>query len=594
MRNFSTRRFFLFYRAVIAAAAALFFCAPVFGETFTWNNSAAGTNSWNLATNWINNARPVSGNTTDVLFADSPRFSPVQDIANPLTIRSIWFYDKLYSLSGSGLVFDGASAAIYNYTTTSISNNITLASTISYEGTGNATFNSTIDGAGGFIKNGTGTVNINTFSLYSGDTQVNAGQISFGHIQALLFTTAILNTNNGLNFNGQSAVVGNIAGSGNLNLGSANISVGTNNTSQTYSGQLSATTGGVDKRGSGTWTLSGAGSSLSKFSVSQGRAVLSGGSLTLTSAGGIARALTVGNTGSANLDVFAGAVLNSNAGGAGNALIRGTTSGGSPNLSTMTVAGAGSRWDAWQIDIGGTVISQGALVVDNGGVVNAGDISIGKPAGGSLLIQNAGILNGAHLNVSSDPADPVPTVALRSAGRSIVTETILATPSSSIDIDRGTLHTAMLTSALGNGSITLRDPFGGSALVIDGTSAAATYTGDISGSGGITKNGLSTQTLSGANTYSGATAVNGGNLILTNGSSSAYNANGTGTITLNFGNLGLSSLRVAGGGTINYPPTVIGGFIRGSDGNHNLKGVTSFNGTTFAVDSALTQENPLA
>ncbi len=152
----------------------------------------------------------------------------------------------------------------------------------------------------------------------------------------------------------------------------------------------------------------------------------------------------------------------------------------------------------------------------------------------------------------------------------------------------------MLTSASGNGSITLRDPFGASALVIDGTSASATYTGAISGSGGITKNGLSTQTLSGANTYSGATTVNGGNLILNNGSSSAYNAIGSGTITLNFGNLGNSSVRVAAGGTINYPPTVIGGFIRGSDGRHNIKSVTSFNGTTFAVDSALTVDNPLA
>src|SRR5205085_6495696 len=42
------------------------------------------------------------------------------------------------------------------------------------------------------------------------------------------------------------------------------------------------------------------------------------------------------------------------------------------------------------------------------------------------------------------------------------------------------------------------------------------------------------------------------------------------------------------------PPTVIGGFIRGSDGKHNIKNVASFNGTTFAVDSALTVDNPLA
>src|SRR4051812_19080631 len=234
IRTFSILRLPLFHRACIAAAAAMFCCAPTFAETFTWNNSAAGTNSWNLASNWINNSKPISGNTADVLFADSPRFAPIQDIANPLTIRSIWFYDKPYALSGSTLAFDGAFAAIYNYTTTSIANSITLNTTISYEGTGDATFNNTISGPGGFIKNGAGTVTINTFSLYNGDTVVNAGQISFGHEQALLLTTAIVNTNNALNFNGRAAVVGNIGGSGNLNLVNANISVGSNNTSQTY------------------------------------------------------------------------------------------------------------------------------------------------------------------------------------------------------------------------------------------------------------------------------------------------------------------------------------------------------------------------
>jgi fibronectin-binding autotransporter adhesin len=589
MRSFSTSRLPLFHRACIAAAAALFSCAPVFAETFTWTGASTGNSNWSTPVNWLSSSVPASANTTDILFATSPRTSPVHDLASPFTIRSLWFYDNPYSLSGNFLTFDGASAAIYNYTTTSISNSLTLNTTIAYEGTGNATFTNDIQGAGGFIKNGSGTVNFNFFNIYTGPTDINAGQISLGHFQGLLSTTVNLNINNGLNLNGFSAVIGNLAGTGNLNLGAVSISVGGNNTSQTYSGQFSATTGSIDKRGAGTWTLTAAGNSLGRFSVSSGRTVLSGGSLTLTSTGtGFNRALTVGNVGTGTLDVFAGAVLNTYAGGAGNALI----SGPAAAKSTLTVAGASSRWDAWQIDIG-SVNTSGAVVADSGGVINAGDIFVGKPNGGALIVQNGGIVNATHLNVSSGAADPVPTVSLRPNGQSIAVETILATPTSSIDIDRGTLHTAMLTSVSGNGSITLRDPFPASALVIDGTSLSATYTGSISGSGGITKNGPSTQTLSGPNTYSGATNVNGGALILTNGSSASYNANGAGHITLSFGNLGLSSLRVSGGGTIQYPPTVIGGFIRGSDGKHDLKAVTSFNGTTFAVDSALTLDNPL-
>ncbi|MDB5319304.1 MAG: Extracellular serine protease precursor [Phycisphaerales bacterium] len=575
--------------ACIAAAVALFSCAPVFAETFTWSSAATGNNNWSAGNSWIGGTPPVSANTTDILFATSLRTSPVDNLATPFTIRSLFFVDNPYSLSGNWLTFEGEFAGIFNNTTTSISNHITLNSTITYQQNGNATFSNTIDGGGGFIKAGAGTVTFNTFNLYNGDTDINAGQIVLGHTQGLLLTTVNLNTNNGINLNGFAAVIGNLAGTGNLNLGSASVSVGTNNTSQAYSGQFSATTGTIDKRGSGTWTLSGAGSSFSRFSVSSGRTVLSGGNLTLTSTSAVNRALMVGNTEGGALDVFAGAALNTVAGGTGSALIKGA----SGTASTMTVAGAGSRWDASQIDIGGSTTTRGALVADNAGVINAGDIFVGKPGGGSLVIQNGGIVTTTHLNVSSDAADPAPTVALRSGGQSAATETILATPTSSIDVDRGTLHTAMLTSAAGNGSITLRDPFGASALVIDGSSASATYTGSISGSGGITKNGASTQTLSGPNTYNGATTVNAGNLILTNGSSASYNANGAGKITLNFGDLGHSSLRVSGGGTIIYPPTVIGGFIRGSDGQHNLKAVTSFNGTTFAVDSALSQDNPL-
>jgi fibronectin-binding autotransporter adhesin len=585
-----TPRLPLLRRTALAALAALFSCGPAFAETFTWSNTASTPDSnWSTAANWINNTPPVSGNTTDILFAASPRTSPVHNLANPLTLRSLWFYDNPYTLTGNGLTFDGALAAIYNYTTTSISNSITLNSTTSYEGSGNLTFtnNSTVAGAGGFIKNGTGTVTINSFTLYSGDTHVNAGQISFGHTQALLFTTAILNTNDGLNFNGFTAVVGNIAGTGSLNLGSANISVGSNNTPQTYSGQFSATTGSLEKRGTGTWTLTGAGSNMPRFIASSGRTVLSGGSLTLTSTAGISRALTVGNATVGHVSVEAGAVLSTLAGGAGNAVVRGA----STTASTVTVTGAGSRWDAWRIDIGGSTTNPGSVIADNGGVINAGDIFIGNPDG--LIIQNGSVVNAARLNVNNGTTDPRPTLLLRSGGQSSAAETLFGGSNSAIDIDRATLTTGMLTSTAGNGAITIRDSIAGSALIIDGTGANATYTGSISGSGGITKNGPSTQTLAGPNSYFGPTTANAGTLILNSGSSAAYNANNTGKITLNFGDLGHSSLRVSAGGTIEYPPTVIGGFIRGSDGLHDLKVVTSFNGTTFAVDSALLPKDSL-
>src|SRR5437763_10471363 len=380
-------------RLAIAASAAFFSCTPVMAATFTWSNQAS-SNNWSVSSNWISGSIPVSSNTTDVLFATSARTSPNDDLASPFTIRSLWFQDVPYTLTGNGLTFDGEFAAIFNNTTASISNSITLNSTITYQQNGNATFNNTIGGPGGFIKSGTGSVTFNTFNLYNGDTDINAGQVVLGHTQGLLFTTVKLNTNNGLNLNGQAAVIGNLAGTGHLDLG-PNISVGSNNTSQTYSGQITGP-GSIDKRGSGTWTLTGANSGFGRFSVNGGRVVLSGGGILLSSASvGTNRALTVANSGSGvvALDVLAGAVLNTSGGGGGIAQITGSPS----SASTLTVAGASSRWDAWQIEIGTTAGAPGVVVADNAGVINATNIYVGKPAGGSLIIQNSGIVNATSL-----------------------------------------------------------------------------------------------------------------------------------------------------------------------------------------------------
>ena len=568
---------------------ALVFCAPARAETTVWLGGSTD-NNWSTAANWLNNSPPRSINTSDIVFAASPRTTVVQDIASPLTVRGLFFSDNPYTLSGGALAFEGEGAAIHNSTTLSIFNPIILRSNTSYNGTGDASFWD-IGGPGEFTKNGSGTVTFLSQTGYAGDVHVNDGQISLIHAQALAHATVRLNADNGLRVGSFGGDIGNLTGTGNLNLGGRGISVGNNNTSQTYSGRISET-GYILKVGDGAWTLTGAGSSLGRLWVFQGDAVLSGGSITVSSTGthDIDRALTVGGGVRGSMTVQAGALLNTFASGAGRAVV----SGRSGITSTMTVSGASSRWDAWRIEVGGTSDRPGTLVADHGGVINATDIFVGQPEGGTLLVQNGGVISSDRLTVSSGPASPLPTVSVRSNGRSNAAETILATPTSSIDVDRGTFATAMLTSTAGNGSITLRDPAADSALVISGTGASATYTGSIAGSGGITKNGPSTQTLSGQNTYLGPTTVNEGTLVLTNSSSSSYTVNGSGRLQFGSGYFGHSSLRVSGGGTMRYPATVVGGFVRGSDGLHDIKEVASFNGTTFAVDSAITVDNALA
>src|SRR5688500_15957763 len=101
MRSFPTPRLPLLRRAAIAAAAALFSSGPVSAETFTWSNTANTPDSdWSTAANEINNTPPVSSNTADILFAASPRSSPNHNLGNAFTLRSNWFYDNAYTLTG--------------------------------------------------------------------------------------------------------------------------------------------------------------------------------------------------------------------------------------------------------------------------------------------------------------------------------------------------------------------------------------------------------------------------------------------------------------------------------------------------------------
>ncbi len=69
---------------------------------------------------------------------------------------------------------------------------------------------------------------------------------------------------------------------------------------------------------------------------------------------------------------------------------------------------------------------------------------------------------------------------------------------------------------LGNGTLAVSGAIGNNGLgLVFSNNSLATFSGVISGNGGLSHNGTGTLTLSGANTYSGATTVNGGELIST-------------------------------------------------------------------------------
>ena len=105
----------------------------------------------------------------------------------------------------------------------------------------------------------------------------------------------------------------------------------------------------------------------------------------------------------------------------------------------------------------------------------------------------------------------------------------------SLTIGANTLNVTGGTTGAGvtiGGATTLS----GTATLNLGSNAVVTLAGPVSGMGGLTQSGSGTLILGGSNTYNGATTLNGGLLIASNGTANG-SATGSGVLTLNGGTL---------------------------------------------------------
>ena len=106
------------------------------------------------------------------------------------------------------------------------------------------------------------------------------------------------------------------------------------------------------------------------------------------------------------------------------------------------------------------------------------------------------------------------------------------------------------------------------------TSANQTLSGAMSGAGSLTKSGNGTLTLSGSNSHSGATAITGGTLVVSNANSigsGSYSIGANGTLTLGYS--------IADGSSFASTLTGSGLFEVGGAGTFSLTNASTFTGT---------------
>lgn len=392
-----------------------------------------------------------------------------------------------------------------------------------------------------------GTVVLSGDNTYTGATTLESGTLKAGSTTAFGVNSAIsISSIPGvkLDLNGFNAAIGSLAGGGTVALGDATLTVGGDDSSPgAFTGTFAGGTGSIVKTGVGTLTLGlAAASDFSRLVVRSGTVATTltnlGANSTIvlgdaatgaadvaftTSGASIDRPITVTGDGT-------GTVTIGSTGGTVNTQIGGEIKLG---RATTLLAGSTDR-TSWTGKITGNV---GTLTIDGGKRTVFESVSGLNDFNGSVVVSGvdtvlqigAGTLNGENIPDSSDVTVEEGSF-LKLANVGTCSETIDALE--------------------GKGIVRRHEGVGGTqTLVVGAANGSGLFEGTLQSGRGplaLVKAGSGTQTLSGINTYTGATTVQGGTLKIAAGGSIDSTA----------------SITVLGGATLDVKET---GFTLGAD-----------------------------
>lgn len=334
---------------------------------------------------------------------------------------------------------------------------------------------------------------------------------------------------------------------------------GTNTGNNTLAGSIGNAGSGVTtlaKNDSGTWVLTGNHSYTGSTNINGGTLFVGGGGTT----GSIASAL-VNNFGTlgfhrSDLLAYGGQIVGTGAlrqAGTGTTVLTGNnsyTGGTTIDAGTLQLGDGGTSGS-----IVGDVANDGVLVFDRSDLVNFSGIISG---------------NGAVRQIGSGTTVLTGTNSY-AGGTSILGGTLqvsadanLGAAAGGLTFSGGTLRTTASFASARNASLT------GAGTISTDAGTTFSLDGLISGTGGLAKSGAGILTLSGNNSYAGATNVNAGTLRI-NGDQSAA----TGLVTV------ASGATLGGAGTIGGSVNVLNGGILApgnSPGTLNIDGNLSLAG----------------
>ena len=446
------------------------------------------------------------------------------------------------AITGTGITAGTTISAINTATKTvtlSVAATVANSTTITSAGLVNTT---------SLTKSGTGNWVLSGANTYTGATTISGGTLTVSGTGNL----------------GGGSYAGNIANSGVFNYDST--------ANQTLSGIISGA-GAVTKSGAGTLTLTGANTRTGMLTINAGTVRVTGATSNL---GGRTASVTLADVAGATLD-FSGMT--------GGSRIIGSLSGGGNifNHSGGLYFGDASTGDfdykgiisgtGW-MSYGGTSGTQTL----SGANTYSGSTGITK---GTLSINSIFSVNGGASSLGSVTSVTGGTIHI---GGTTTTGTLLYTGTGH-STDRvvnlnGSTGGATL-DASGSGALVFTSAFsatvaGAKTLTLTGSNTSTNRVGGAivnssSGATSLRKSGTGKWILSGANTYTGATTIDNGQLII-NGTNtaSAVTVNNTGTLG---GSGSVGAVTVASGGTIdpgNSPGTLkVQSSIWNDGGNYN-------------------------